>query len=169
MPEAAAWEAVKKNVSMSFRLFDNHLDEVDKADWFRMPGDVTHVAWQAGHIVIASYGIGIRLQRGERPADAELYDLAKYKELFGQGSTPTPDASNYPSPDELHATLKKVFAQVEKEMAEYDLKDLDNALDPPHPLFKTRFEAMNFLPSHNFMHYGQVSLLRRLLGNPPTR
>ncbi|MCC9606018.1 DinB family protein [Blastopirellula sp. JC732] len=168
MPDAAVWEAVKKNVSMSFQMFDSHLDDVDKADWFRMPGDVTHVAWQVGHITIAAYGIGLRMQRGASPADAEL-GLANYKELFGQGSTPSADASKYPSAETLHANLKKVFAQVEKEMAEYKLSELDDALDPGHPLFKTRFAAMSFLPAHNFMHYGQVSLLRRLFGAAPIR
>ncbi|UUO07311.1 DinB family protein [Blastopirellula sp. J2-11] len=169
MPDAAAWELVKKSISASCQLFDGHLSEVDKADWFRMPTEgVTHVAWQAGHIAISTYGIGLRLQRGERPADAEL-GLTNYKELFGQGSTPSADASIYPSAEELHATIKKVFAQVDQEMVEWPLSDLDSALDPPHPRFKTRFEFLAFLPAHNFMHFGQVSLLRRLFGNAPLR
>src|SRR5690606_578366 len=101
-----------------------------------------------------------------RPADAEL-GLTNYKELFGQGSTPSSDASIYPSAEEIHATLKKVFAQVEQEMPELLLADLDNAIE--HPRFKTRFEFLGFLPAHNFMHFGQVSLLRRLHGNAPLR
>lgn len=169
MPEAAAWELVKKNVSTSFQMFDGHLNDVDKADWFRMPSEgVTHVAWQAGHIALASYGIGLVMQRGPKPED-EALGMSDFKTLFGQGSTPSPDASIYPAAEEIHATLKKVFAQVEKEMAEFSLSDLDADLEAPRPMFKTRFEAMAFLPAHNFMHFGQVSLLFRLFGHAPLR
>ncbi|MFI4877041.1 MAG: DinB family protein [Blastopirellula sp. JB062] len=169
MPDAAAWELTKRNVSASFQLFDAHLDDVAKDDWFRMPDEgVTHVAWQAGHIAIATYGIGLNLQRGDSPADADL-QLDNYKELFGKGSTPSADVSIYPSAEEIHTAVKQVFAQVEREMVEWNPKDLDVALETPFPMFGTRFEAFAFLPAHNFMHYGQITLLRRLHGNAPLR
>ena len=46
-------------------------------------------------------------------------------------------------------------------------EDLDRQITPPHPRFKTVWEAANFMGLHTTMHAGQITIIRRSLGRPP--
>jgi hypothetical protein len=41
--------------------------------------------------------------------------------------------------------------------------------EPAHPMFKTKGEAIRWSVQHEFIHAGQIGLLRRLLGAAPLR
>jgi uncharacterized damage-inducible protein DinB len=144
------------------------LDSIDAGDWLLQPGGgVTHVAWQAGHLAIAEYGLALKRVRGTKPVDAELIP-AEYATLFGKGSVPHPDPEKYPTPAAIRQTLDRVHSQVMNELAELDDQVLDEPTDP-HPMFKTKGEALRFCPMHEFLHAGQIGLLRRMFGQAPLR
>ncbi len=48
------------------------LDGLDDDEWYLMPGGVTHIAWQVGHLAIAQYRLCLDRIRGERPEDERL-------------------------------------------------------------------------------------------------
>jgi hypothetical protein len=48
-----------------------------------------------------------------------------------------------------------------------DAETLDRQITPPHPRFKTAWEAANFMGIHTAMHAGQITIIRRSLGRPP--
>src|SRR4051812_30241042 len=73
------------------------LQDLDAADWFRMPAGVTHVAWQVGHLAFAQYRLALERVRGPRPDDAELLPPA-FLTAFGRDSVPDADPGKYPSP-----------------------------------------------------------------------
>ncbi|PHS18429.1 MAG: hypothetical protein COA78_02050 [Blastopirellula sp.] len=167
MPENGQWELTKERIIFTQKLVGDFIHGIDKADWFRMPSEgVTHIAWQVGHLAIANFGLGITKQRSLGPEDADILP-ASFPKLFGKGSTPSADASLYPSAEEIHAVYKRVDQHVAKAIEQYDIAGLDEKLDPPHPLFDTKFKALVFMPSHHMMHFGQIALLRRLFGNSP--
>ena len=79
------------------RYTENLLNHIDTADWFRQPHEgVTHVAWQVGHLAVAEYGLGLLRVRGERPDDITIV-TREFRDTFGKGSQPTPNAADYPS------------------------------------------------------------------------
>jgi hypothetical protein len=44
------------------------LDQTPTDDWFRLPqGEVSHVAWQVGHLTFSEYRLALWRIRGERP------------------------------------------------------------------------------------------------------
>jgi len=45
----------------------------------------------------------------------------------------------------------------------------ESADGPPHPMFKTKLEAVQWCGQHEFIHIGQIGLLRRLLREKPLR
>jgi uncharacterized damage-inducible protein DinB len=46
----------------------------------------------------------------------------------------------------------------------------DQPIEPPeHPMFKRKLDAMIFSAQHEFIHAGQIALLRRLLGHDALR
>jgi hypothetical protein len=47
--------------------------------------------------------------------------------------------------------------------------ELDVPVEQPHPVFKTKLEAIEYNPPHELVHAGQIALLRRMMGKPPLR
>jgi len=145
------------------------LADLKPDDWFRMPvAGVTHIAWQVGHLAIAQYGMSMRYIRGRLPGDEELIPR-EYVGLFGRGSVVDADAAKYPSPAQLREVLDRVHERVPAELANLSDADLDSPPTSPHPAFSTKFGALIFCSEHEMVHAGQIGLLRRLLGYPPTR
>jgi uncharacterized damage-inducible protein DinB len=55
------------------------------------------------------------------------------------------------------------------ELADRTDEQLDVPVDPPHPVFNTKLEAIGWCSNHELLHTGQIALLRRLMGKPPRR
>ena len=146
------------------------LAHIDDDDWFRQPSEgVTNVAWQVGHLAVAQYGLAIKRVRGEKTEDAKLIS-ADFRKQFGKGSVPASDQSVYPSPEDIRAVFDRVHKQVLDEVGALPEEALSEpAGDPPHPMFKTKLEALHWCAQHEFIHAGQIALLRRLFGAEPLR
>lgn len=169
MADAAQWELTKQRIAFTDNMFREFIDTLEPELWYRMPAEgVTHIAWQVGHITIANYGLGMMRIRGKRAEDAGLIPES-YSTNFGRGSVPSTDQSIYPSPERLVEIYKRVNDQLLEEMETYTLEQLDEPSLPEHPLFKTKFDTLVFLPYHAMMHLGQMGLLRRLAGKDPRR
>ena len=138
------------------------IEHVDPSDWFQMPREgVTHVAWQMGHLAVAEFGLSGRcIEASRRDRIAE-----KFRELFGQGSVPDPDAGKYPGPAEIRSECERVHQQTIACLEQLPDEILDQPSSPQHPMFSTRLGALVWLAQHEFSHAGQIGLLRRLLGN----
>lgn len=149
---------------------EDMLSDVDQADWFRQPSEgVTHVAWQVGHLAVAQYGLALKRVRGEEAGDGELIS-PEFRRLFGKGSTPVPDPAAYPTPEQIRAVFDRVHQQVLAESNDWSEELLAEATgEPPHPMFKTKGESIRWSVQHEFIHAGQIGLLRRLLGASPLR
>lgn len=153
------------------RLYTKQLlSHIDDSDWFRQPTEgVTHVAWQVGHLAVTQYGLALKRQRGEREEDADLIS-PEFRTLFGKGSTPIPDPSAYPSPQDIRAVLDRVHEQAIAEVSAVTEDSLQEPVgDPPHPMFSTKLESLQWCVRHEFTHVGQITLLRRLFGAEPLR
>lgn len=143
------------------------LDTIDPADWFRMPTEgVTHVAWQVGHLAMADYLLCLKRVRGVRPDDEQVIPAAFIKS-FARESVPDRDPARYPPPAEIRATLDRVRRKVLADLADFPDADLDSSIDPPHRIAKTKIATLQWCADHEYLHAGQIALLRRLLGHRP--
>ena len=141
-------------------LMKTNLDQ-----WFCQPSEgVTHIAWQVGHLAFAEYAIALRRIRGARQNDVELLPVV-FHTLFGRMSVPRPEPADYPNPAVIREVFDRVHHQAILELQ--DLRDLeldDSTADPPHPMHKTKFGVLQWCSQHEFLHAGEIALLRRLLG-----
>lgn len=146
------------------------LSHIEPSDWFRQPAEgVTHVAWQVGHLAVAQYGLALKRVRGERADDAKLIPV-EFRQLFGKGSVPESDPGRYPSIEEIRGVFDRVFQQTIAELQTLPESSLaEPANDPPHPMFQTKLGALFWCAQHEFIHDGQIALLRRLFGAQPLR
>lgn len=145
------------------------LEDLTAEEWFWHPSELTtHIAWQVAHVSIAQYALCLMRVRGKAESDESLIS-ASYFERFGRGSTPTAGAEGNPPLEEIKRVFDAVFRQSQAELAERTDEELDVPVETPHPMFKTKLEAVDFAPMHELVHAGQIGLLRRLMGKPPLR
>jgi len=145
------------------------LEDVDGDDWFRQPSEgVTHIAWEVGHMAAAEYYLTMVRIRGPKESDAELLS-EDFLGQFGRGSIPASGPEGYPDSEEIRRVFDGVHRQALEELKQLPEEVLDEATDPPHPMFSTKLGALMFCPLHEMVHAGQIGLLRRLFGKAPLR
>jgi hypothetical protein len=146
------------------------LADVEEGDWFAMPTVApTHLAWQVGHIAMAQYGLCLFRIRGRQEIDGELMS-SSFRKLFSKGSTPDADAGKYPSPAEIRATFDRVYQQAMTELPIVSEGSLTEPVEMPYVEgYPNKLGAVLFCSHHEFLHAGQIGLIRRLLGKVPVR
>jgi hypothetical protein len=123
-----------------------------------------HPLWILGHVTYS---------------EAELRDefifgkpnpISEWKDLFGQGSQPTADVSQYPTFDEIVAKFQEVRADTLKMLDSMTDDDLDKQSKVPEEakdFFGTVGQCLSAMPLHFVFHGGQVADARRAAGRPP--
>ena len=145
------------------------IDEVPESDWFRqIEACPTHLAWQVGHLAMAQYALTMVRIRGKEREDEQVLSKQFFR-AFQKGTRPVFDAAEYPSVDEIRATLDRVHETSLKELREQSDESLDVKLPEPHAVFDTKLGSVFFCSSHEMLHAGQIGLLRRMLGQEPLR
>jgi hypothetical protein len=145
------------------------LADLEPYDWFAQPtGGVSHVAWQVGHLAMAQYGLCLFRMRGRASVDSELMSSA-FRKKFSKGTTPDPDPTKNPSPEDICGVLNRVYDQAMLELPAFSDPVLDEPIDLPYAAYPTKFGGLLFCSHHELLHAGQIGLLRRLLGKAPVR
>ena len=145
------------------------LNNFNPDDWFRQPTEgVTHIGWQVGHLAVANYHLALVRIRGKQPHDNETIPES-YFALFGKGSTPEPNAASYPKSEEIRNVYDRVHDKIVDETSSLSDETLDDPVETPHPMFDTKLGALVWCAQHEFLHAGQIGMLRRLFGNAPLR
>jgi hypothetical protein len=143
------------------------LEQTPEAEWFRLPpGGVSHVAWQVGHLAYAEYRLALWRIRGARPEDDGLFS-PEFVRLFGAESVPDPDPARHPGAADIRAALDRAHERVLRELPGQDEGELDQPVRHPHPLARTKLQALLWCAHHEMVHAGQIGLLRRQLGHAP--
>ncbi len=147
------------------RYTEDLLQNIPDEHWFSaLPGGVTHVAWQVGHLAVCEYALALKRIRGMRPDDDQLVSAEDFR-LYGKGSEPVFDAAAYPSIAHIQKWLRGVHQRTLDELADLDESTAaEPTSDPPHPMFNTKLGALVWCAQHEFLHAGQIGLLRRQLG-----
>jgi hypothetical protein len=143
------------------------IETVKLEDWFKMSDGVTHLAWQVGHIAAAQYGLAIRCVRGKPEAGEVL--PSSYPTLFGRGTKVQADPTAYPDPSEILRIFHHVHDCVPREIGGFTDQQLSEPAIHQAPMWQTKFDALIFAAEHEFIHAGQIGVLRRALGYEPLR
>ena len=142
------------------------LADIPDDQWFTMPGGITHIGWQVGHLASAELRLGLIRIRGPKPVDDEIFPMS-IRQYFQKDDTPRSDPKVYPSPARLREILDCVREQLLLELPIYTDAQLVEPLDVPHRLCKTKGDCLVWAPRHELTHAGQIGLLRRQLGHKP--
>lgn len=124
-----------------------------------LPGSPNHCLWTLGHFASAYWYFGECIGAGI-PAPDE-----SHRKLFGPGSSPVADASQYPPEAELRAVMTRnfnLFAARARQLSEAELAS-------PCPnggggFLKHQMDAILTLAHHEGWHTGQLASLRKGIG-----
>jgi len=142
------------------------LDRVSQSDCFEMPGGVSHIAWQVGHLAMAEYRLAIERVRGYQPTDETLISEA-FLQFFGRATSADPDPAKNPPVAEIREVFDRVHERTLTELRTMPDLDLDAPVIKPHTLCTTKAEILRWCSHHEMLHAGQIGLIRRLLGAKP--
>lgn len=145
------------------------LEDLNDDDWYWCPEQMdTHIAWQAGHLAVAQYGLTLFMQRGRADVDSELM-TGKFRKRFMKGTAPTRNRDDYPPVSEIRQVMERVHQQMREEIGSFDGDHLDEAASEPHAAYATKLGSLLFASKHEMLHAGQIGMLRRLMGKEPLR
>jgi hypothetical protein len=144
------------------------LDTIPVSDWFAMPaGCPSHVAWQVGHLAFAEARLVVeRIGGRTEVGGGALPD--EFIRLFARNSVPDVDPANHPSPAEIRRVLDRVHdaaLQTLRDTADDDLETL--VPGTPHRFCRAKADYARWVSHHEFLHSGQIGLIRRMLGKGP--
>ena len=144
-------------------LFRRMVADVPAEQMYRQPnGVLNHAAWQIGHVSFVRAGMVQLL--------GETVDLpGEWAGLFAPGTTPSADASQYPSKEELLAAFERSHRRVIEaaRAASADTLGQPTPIPQIRGMFPTlRHLVAGMLTTHDGMHLGQLSVWRRVQGLP---
>ena len=73
--------------------------------------------------------------------------------------------NNDPEQEEIRNVFERVHQQEKSELNNLPDEELDVATKEQHPMYGTKFGALEWCAQHEFLHAGEIALLRRLLGS----
>ena len=170
-PVSQRLEIAVRQIEFGRRYTLSLLEDLTPDEWYWMPKSenyASHIAWQAGHIAMAQYGLTLFRQRGRGDDDASLMS-GKFRKLFMRGTVAKPGPELNPTPEEILNVLNNVHKQMLVEISSFDGDGLDEVIDAPHAAFDTKYGAILFASHHEMLHAGQIGMLRRLMGKDPLR
>jgi uncharacterized damage-inducible protein DinB len=123
-----------------------------------------HTLWALGHMAWVEAAV-------RQIVSGEPNPLERWKPLFQTGSEAKPDASLYPSFDEVLAAYRDGRARTLKLLDELGEAGLDREPRNVPPGFeegmKTFGRALMLITLHQMVHYGQIADARRVAGRKP--
>lgn len=149
---------------------------LDKARWvtLQLLGDLSdsdllvrpvpganHAAWQLGHLAISENGIVSGIQPGQMPPLPDGF-AAKH----GKEAAISDDPSQFCTLKEYLTVLEDQRNGTKAILTNMTDADLGLPLDMFNGFIKSVAEAFMLCESHETMHGGQLSVIRRKLGKP---
>lgn len=133
--------------------------------WEIIPDTVeSSIAWQVGHLIVSHYFHSIMVIRGHQMDMLRQMPIKDYSDLFTI-SFAEQSVGKF-NPPQLLADLKTIQQKSLSILATLTPAELNNPLEPtptPHPIAKTKFEAIDWNTKHTMYHCGQIGILRRIV------
>jgi DinB superfamily len=144
------------------------LDVIPDADWFAMPpGCPSHVAWQVGHLAFAEARLVVERVGGRTEVGGGVLP-AEFIAHFARNSIPDASPANHPTPAEIRRVLDRVHGAALQTLRDTRDEDLETLVPgTPHRFCRTKADFARWASHHEFLHAGQIGLIRRMLGKGP--
>ena len=141
------------------------IQKVADTKWSISPPTLeTNMNWQVGHLLLSNYYHSIMCIRGHQMGLLKQMPMKDYSEYFDT-SSPSKLPTDIHS-KELFDHLVLVQGASLKMINTLTEAELTHPLVPtqtPHPIAKTKYEAIDWNIKHSMWHVGQIAILLRVL------
>jgi uncharacterized damage-inducible protein DinB len=129
---------------------------------YQVDSTANHALWFSGHM-----GVGDNFFLSlVSPGNSR--DMPGYNEMFGIGSKPTNDPSQYPPAEEVLEYMRERRESLLKSLDDLTDDDLSRPTPPGTPeMWPDLISVLETAIWHESLHAGQVSVARKALGNQP--
>ncbi len=142
------------------------LASVPYEKWHLTPKTLdTNLTWQCGHLILSYYYHSIMVTVGHQKSILAKVPVQEYSKSFKHLTTPSQGGT-----EDLSARLKEHLDFMSEKSIETirQLPEtaLSQPLEPteyPHPVAKTKFEALDWNIKHTMWHCGQIALIKRVV------
>lgn len=124
----------------------------------------SNISWQVGHLIMSHYYHSIMVIAGHQIDVIQKIPLKNYDDLF-TNAIPKKSVGKT-NPNDLLNELTLVQQKSISIIKALTLTDLECKLEPtetPHPIAKTKFEAIDWNIKHTMYHCGQIGIIKRII------
>lgn len=150
----------------AYRWMNKLIDSVPTDKWDATPeGIASNISWQVGHQIISIYYHTIMTTVGHISEIIEKLDLRQYMKMCSFDTLPVNMVGKV-TPQTLKEHLLFIQGRSLKIISSFNQSDLHNHVEPtkmPHPVAKTKFEAIDWNVKHTMWHCGQIAILIRVV------
>ncbi|MET1259590.1 hypothetical protein ABV409_09615 [Flagellimonas sp. DF-77] len=161
-----AIEILSKQTKDAFIWTNRLMENVPYEKWdILADGIASNLSWQVGHQVISIYYHTMMTTVGHVPELLETMDLKWYTSLTGYGTSPKAMVGKT-DPKALTADLELMQGKSLELIQSLSDATLWEAVRPtkvPHPVAKTKFEAIDWNVKHTLWHCGQIATWKRMV------
>ncbi|UWX53797.1 DinB family protein [Maribacter litopenaei] len=162
-------EILTKQTEMAYVRTHKLMDSVPKEKWDDIPEVLgSSFSWQVGHLVVSIYYHTIMTTVGHMPELIEQLNLRLYTKLCGYDTHAKEMAGTW-APVKLTADLQTMQDTSLEVIDSLSIPDLWQPIEPlkvPHPVAKTKFEAIDWNVKHTMWHCGQMATIKRPVNQP---
>ena len=158
-----------KQTENAFEWTNKLIVSIPTEKWDIVPDGVgSNINWQVGHQIISIYYHTIMTTVGHISELIEKLNLRQYTKLCGY-DTFAKDMVGKMHPKQLKEHLEHMQGQSLKVIESLSENELHKPVEPtkvPHPVAKTKFEAVDWNIKHTMWHCGQIATLKRIVHRP---
>ncbi|WP_337041571.1 DinB family protein [Emticicia sp. 17c] len=133
--------------------------------WDFIPEGVeSNVSWQVGHLIISYYYHSVMVITGHQTDILQQIPMKDYSQLFHNTLAQVCVGQTQPQllKEQLNLMAQKSINIIRSLPAEELEKPLVTT-PMPHPVAKTKFEALDWNIKHTMWHCGQLAILKRIV------
>ena len=162
-------QTLTKQTENAFEWTNKLIVSVPTEKWDILANGIgSNLSWQVGHQIISIYYHTIMTTVGHISELIDKLNLRQYTEICGY-DTFAKDMVGKTNPKQLKEHLEYMQGQslgVIKSLSENDLRKAVKPTKVPHPVAKTKFEAIDWNIKHTMWHCGQIATLKRIVDHP---
>ena len=159
-------QILTRQTENAYEWVNKLINPIPHEKWGIIPEIVdTSITWQIGHLILSFYYHSIMVITGHQKSILETVPLKEYNELFGLGSSTSKHVGKT-QPEILKNHLSLMAQRSIDIIRSLSSTDLESNLEPtrmPHPVAKTKFEALDWNIKHTMWHCGQIAILKRVI------
>jgi hypothetical protein len=159
-----AKDAIKTALDSNRNMLTMYLNDLSDADLLVRPvPGANHIAWQLGHLIAAEGGFVL----ANIPGAVAPQLPAGFTEKYGKETATKDSPGDFLKKEEYLALLKKCREATLAALAKIPDADLDRPTNEKMASYAPNVGALFLLAAtHDMMHAGQFTVVRRKLGKP---